>query len=72
MNAEEYLKKIIKICNEHEPRGCGECPLIKMGCGIPENAEEIPEFIKTVSEYKSKKMKKGECPHCGRKLEGKE
>lgn len=67
MEATEYLKKVEKICKEHEnAMKCmsEECPLWEYTCGRPNGQKEITEVITFVKNYQLK-VSVGHCKYCG-------
>lgn len=60
MNAKEYLKKAIQVCEEHEDENCNACPLRSHGCGIPKEMEDIDATIDLVEKYERPKTSEQE------------
>lgn len=51
MDAKEYLKKCLEICEIYEEEGCKGCPLKEHVCGISKEAKDINTTIDVVEKY---------------------
>lgn len=58
MTAKQYLAKCIKICEQCEPNGCFDCPLVLYRCGTPGDYKDIADCIKAVEDFEPSKLQK--------------
>jgi hypothetical protein len=52
MKASDYIKKCRAICGMYKPpENCGGCPIINLGCGIPDDPDLVKKAVETVREF---------------------